>query len=52
MKACWIVAPNMQTVQIYESKADGFVTAVPRRGQGLATSELLEGFSIDRDDLF
>lgn len=48
----WIVDPNMKTAEIHANTAEGFTASAQAREQGRVASKLLDGFSIDLDDLF
>lgn len=52
VKEYWTVDPEQRTVEIFENAKNGFIQHARVVEEGTATSKLLDGFSIDLDDLF
>lgn len=52
VKEYWTVDPEQHTVEIFENTEEGFLQHARVVEKGTATSKLLDGFSIDLDDLF
>lgn len=48
----WIVDPQMQTIEVYESREGRFSLATESRAGGRATSCILDGFSVELASLF
>lgn len=52
VKEYWTVDPEQKTVEIFENTDDGFIQHTRVVESGTAASTLLDGFTVDLDDLF